>query len=82
MGSKDQINPQHYQQFSKETYEMMIDIWGKEAYILHCQMCAFKYKIRAGNKPGQPVERDLKKADWYLNKAKELQCNTQQNGQG
>ena len=68
----DFINPKHYQAFDKEVWEMMVDIWGKEAYIKHCQMCAFKYKLRAGSKPEQSVERDLEKADWYLDKAKEL----------
>ena len=68
----DFVNPSHYQNGSKEVYEMMIDIWGKEAYIKHCEMCAFKYRMRLGLKPDQPIERDLEKAKWYENKAKEL----------
>jgi hypothetical protein len=68
----DFVNPSHYKKFEKETYEMMIDIWGVEAYIKHCEMCAFKYKLRAGEKPDQPVERDLEKAEWYLNMANSL----------
>ena len=51
---------------------MMEKIWGIEATALHCEMCAFKYKMRAGDKPGQPVERDLEKAKWYINQAKVL----------
>ena len=51
---------------------MMIDIWGEEAYIKHCEMCAFKYKLRAGEKPDQPVDRDLEKANWYLEMANKL----------
>jgi len=68
----DFVNPSHYQNGGKEVYEMMIDIWGKEAYIKHCEMCAFKYRMRLGLKPDQPIERDLEKAKWYENKAKEL----------
>jgi len=70
--SYDFVNPSHYKKFEKETYEMMIDIWGVEAYIKHCEMCAFKYKLRAGEKPDQPVQRDLEKADWYLEMANKL----------
>lgn len=68
----DHINPNHYKNFSKEVWEMMVDIWGKEAYIKHCEMTAFKYRMRAGLKPEQPVQRDLEKAKWYEDKAKEL----------
>lgn len=68
----DNINPDHYKQGSKEVFEMMIDIWGKEAYIKHCEMCAFKYRMRLGSKPNQSVEQDLKKANWYESKSKEL----------
>lgn len=69
----DYVNPNHYKNFSKEAIDMMIDIWGKEAVATYCEINAFKYKIRVGDKPDQPIERDLKKAKWYLNKAKELQ---------
>ena len=72
MSDYDYINPAHYQEFSIEVIDMMASIWGKEATALHCEMCAFKYKLRAGSKPDQPIERDLDKAAWYLSKAKEL----------
>ena len=66
------IDPNHYKNGSKEVYEMMIDIWGVEAFIKHCEMTAFKYRMRAGLKPDQPIERDLQKAKWYETKASEL----------
>jgi len=53
--SYDYINPDHYKKGSKEVYEMMIDIWGKDAFIKHCEMCAFKYRMRLGEKPDQPI---------------------------
>ena len=68
----DFVNPSHYKNFSFEVIDMMEKIWGIEATALHCEMCAFKYKMRAGDKPGQPVERDLEKAKWYINQAKVL----------
>jgi hypothetical protein len=77
MEKYDYINPAHYQNGSKEVWQMMVDIWGIDAYIAHCEMCAFKYRQRLGLKPEQPIERDLEKARWYENKAKELR-NTQQ----
>ncbi len=68
----DYTNPNHYKTGEKETFEMMIDIWGKEAFIKHCEMTSFKYRMRVGNKPNESVERDLSKADWYESKAKQL----------
>lgn len=68
----DFINPSHYKQSSIETIDMMVAIWGKEAVALHCDMCCMKYRMRIGNKPDQPVERELEKIKWYENKAKEL----------
>lgn len=75
----DFINPDHYKKGSKEVWEMMVDIWGEEAFIKHCEITAFKYRMRLGEKPEQPVERDLEKARWYESKAKELRAkrNTQ-----
>ena len=67
----DTTNPDHYKQ-SKETFEEMIDIWGKDAFIKHCEMCAFKYMRRLGKKPTASVQEDIDKANWYLNKANEL----------
>ena len=71
----DYSNPDHYKKGYKEAWEMMVDIWGVDAYIAHCEMCAFKYRMRLGDKPDQPVERDLQKAKWYEDKAKELRGN-------
>jgi hypothetical protein len=71
----DYINPNHYKGFSKETIDMMVDIWGKELVATHCEITAFKYRMRIGLKPNQPIEQDLNKSNWYLNKAKELRDN-------
>tara|TARA_S200002703_G_scaffold40354_1_gene35140 strand:- start:818 stop:1099 length:282 start_codon:yes stop_codon:yes gene_type:complete len=68
----DYINPPHYKNGSKEVIDMMVDVWGAEAVKKHCEMCAFKYRMRLGSKPSQPVDRDLNKAKWYEAKALEL----------
>ena len=68
----DYINPNHYKQGSKEVIDMMVAIYGKEAVASHCEITAFKYRMRLGNKPDQPIERDFEKCKWYESKAKEL----------
>lgn len=68
----DYINPNHYKQGSKEVIDMMIGICGKEAVATHCEITAFKYRMRLGNKPDQPIERDFSKCLWYEQKSKEL----------
>lgn len=72
----DFINPEHYKKFSVEVIDMMVAIWGKEATAAHCEMCAFKYRLRMGEKPEQPIEQDMKKVIWYLDKAAELRNGT------
>lgn len=68
----DYVNPEHYKGFSKEVIDMMVDIWGKRAVSTYCEINSFKYRMRVGNKPDQPVTRDLKKAKWYIDKSREL----------
>ena len=69
----DAINPDHYKTSGKkEVYQMMIDIWGVDLFIAHCEMTAFKYRMRAGKKSGNDATQDLGKANWYEEKAKEL----------
>lgn len=70
--SYDNINPDHYKQGDKEVWQMMIDCFGEEAYISFCRLNAFKYRMRAGNKPGEDVFDDLQKAFWYEKKIEEL----------
>ena len=65
-------NPSHYNNYSKEVIDMMIDIYGTENTRIFCEMNAFKYRMRMGTKPDNSIEQDLKKEKWYLNKAKEL----------
>lgn len=68
----DFVNPEHYKRGSMEVIDMMKLLWGTEALIAHCEMTSFKYRMRAGTKPDQPIERELEKAKWYDEKAKKL----------
>ena len=68
----DFVNPEHYKRGSMEVIDMMKLLWGTEALILHCEMSEFKYRMRLGRKPDQPTDRDLQKANWYLEKANKL----------
>jgi len=67
----DNTNPAHYKTQDKETWEMMVDIWGEDAFLTFCKLNAFKYRMRAGVKTEDPTE-DIKKAKWYEAKIKEL----------
>ena len=65
-------HPAHYNTYGQETIAMMVAIWGKERVADWCEITAFKYRMRMGTKPDNSIEQDLKKEQWYLNKAKEL----------
>jgi hypothetical protein len=72
MENYDYINPSHYKSYNKEVIDMMVDIWGKENVAMYCEITAYKYRMRMGLKPDQPIDRDIEKEKWYLNKAQEL----------
>ena len=68
--AKDNINPDHYKSStSLECIEAMEMVFSKNAVIDFCVCNAWKYIWRWKHKNGQ---EDLKKADWYIAKAKEL----------
>ena len=67
------VSPDHYKNiWSKEVYEMMIDIWGEKLFIAFCEMNAFKYRMRLGLKPDQDVETELLKAMKYMELKQEV----------
>ena len=68
-------HPSHYNQYDIEVIDMIIKIWGPEAAALWCDITAFKYRMRMGAKPDNSIEQDIKKEQWYLNKAKEIKEN-------
>lgn len=70
---EDQVNPKHYKEnlFGKELQYVMIETFGEEKYKAFCQLNAFKYRMRAGNKADK-AEQDIQKAMWYEEKLKSL----------
>ncbi len=61
--------PQHYASTSIECIDAMIETQGEEAVIDFCVCNAFKYLWRHRGKNG---DEDVRKANWYMNKAVEL----------
>ena len=77
--NKDMVNhPDHYRVHAKECIDEMIIIFGKEAVLNHCKCNAWKYRYRAGNKFDK--EEDERKADWYIQKALELEQELKREG--
>ena len=69
----EEVNhPQHYNNYDVEVIDMMERVFGKSQTATFCKLNAFKYRMRAGTKPGQSVSKDLDKERWYLNKFNEL----------
>lgn len=72
---KEQVNhPNHYNQGQYECIAVMESIYGIEATMNFCLLCAFKYTWRTNDKDGI---QDIDKAIWYLKKYKELQGRSQ-----
>ena len=75
MPRKEQVNhPNHYNQGQFECIAVMESIYGIEATMNFCLLCAFKYTWRTNDKDGI---QDIDKAIWYLKKYKELQERSQ-----
>jgi len=68
----DKTEPSHYKNQSIETIDMMVRIWGAKAVVLFCEINAFKYRMRVGSKEGESIDDDIKKAQWYEQRANEL----------
>ena len=60
----DFINPDHYKKYSVEVIDMMIAIYGKEKTAAYCELNAFKYRMRMGEKQEQPIDMYLEKEKW------------------
>lgn len=66
----DNVNhPSHYNQGGIECIDAMVSAFGKQAVSSFCLCNAFKYIWRADHKNGL---EDIEKANWYINKYKEL----------
>lgn len=64
--ANDEINhPSYYNKGGRECIDIMRDMFGDEAVKGFCRCNSFKYRFRAGDKPDNDTEKDLKKAKWY-----------------
>lgn len=69
----EQVNhPSHYNKYDVEVVDMMEKIWGKQETAIWCKLTAFKYRMRLGEKPDNPIQQDLNKESWYLQKYNQL----------
>lgn len=66
---KDAINPEHYKFGGIETWKYLLAKLGKDGFINFCLGNVIKYTSRQSHKNGL---EDLKKAQWYLDKAVEI----------
>lgn len=74
LAQNDVVNePSHYKHGSFETIDEMIIVFGVENTITFCRMNAWKYRARAPYKSN--FEEDMKKANRYLEMARELEYN-------
>ena len=72
----EQVNhPSHYNKYDVEVVDMMEKIWGKYETAIWCKLTAFKYRMRLGEKPDNPIQQDLNKESWYLQKYNSLKKN-------
>lgn len=69
----DNVNhPSHYNVHKHECIDEMIAVFGVEAVMTFCKLTTWKYRYRAGAKDGESKEKDLAKADWYMDKLTDL----------
>ena len=72
-------HPSHYNRYPIEAVEMARKIWGDEAMYTAAQITAFFYRMRLGLKPENSVEQDLNKEDFWLNYAKMMERDIEEN---
>lgn len=69
----EKINhPDYYLKDGKECIDVMEEKYGTYAVLCFCNCNAMKYRWRAGIKSKETEDTDIRKAEWYENKAKEL----------
>lgn len=67
------VSPKHYRPDNlPEVGEIMRRTLGNVGYWYFCHGNALKYRLRAGKKEGSDIEIDIRKAQWYEQRAAEL----------
>lgn len=65
-------HPSHYNKYSVEVIEMMKKIYGEGCVAIWDELTAFKYRMRLGEKPNNPVRQDLQKEEFYISDKKKI----------
>lgn len=68
----DHVRAPHYRQSPIEAIDIFEKVYGAEMTAMWCEITALKYRLRLGHKPTSPIEDDIKKEKWYLDKREEL----------
>lgn len=55
----------YYDRDRLNTIRIIEQVYGTRAVLAFCEGNILKYRLRLGKKPGQAVERELIKAQWY-----------------
>jgi len=59
--------PKHYDFFGMKAIDIIEKTLNWEEYIGFLKGTAMRYRLRAGSKPGNTIEQDMAKAEWYEN---------------
>lgn len=70
----DQGNAAHYKSERIESIYLLERGFGTYEAMVFCEMNALKYRYRLGKKCSEPANLELKKIQWYENKAKEFRA--------
>lgn len=63
-------NAKHYKSERLNAIHIFERTYGTYGVMVHCEITALKYRLRMGKKPGQSLEQEILKAEWYENAAK------------
>lgn len=64
----DAVNPSHYKMKNGvECFDVMVNVFGRDAVYDFCLCNAFKYLFRLHHKDTESI--NVQKAQWYINKA-------------
>ena len=72
-------HPDHYKLHDKECIVEMLILFGLDDFITFCQMNAWKYRYRAGNKANTSADQDNAKADRYIEYAQRARVTIEDN---
>lgn len=66
-------SPRHYNLYSVEAIDIVRKTFGDVRTASAAEIIAFLYRLRMGTKPENPIEQELKKEQWWLDKKKEIE---------